>query len=185
VRRHAKAILAHSAVDLFPEEIIAGDDEDLLSLVVVLGELNIRLRDLDCNGDWGAEFERWRAWRAAALTSSLGDSFFCRGAGDFIASLRALSVELTTSVANIDRSFGDNRSPSSCISPTLSAFVARGFAGAFAVFDLAATVALAVFAVIDFCSFDFGDRSSLSCVTVAGEHVEVEVMAARTKSAVA
>lgn len=102
-----------------------------------------------------------------------------------MASLRALSAELTTSVANIDRSFGDKRSPFSCISASFSTFTARDFAGAFALFTLSATVAFGVFVATGFGPLVFGDKRSLSCVTVVGEHVEVEVTAARTKSAVA
>jgi len=51
VRRHAKATLAHSAVDLCPEEVTEADDEDLICLVDILGELDTRLRDRGCNGD--------------------------------------------------------------------------------------------------------------------------------------
>jgi hypothetical protein len=189
-RRQAKEILAHSAVDLFPEEVKEDKDEDLLSPVETLGEVDILLRDLGCIGDCGTELDRRSDFWKEDLTSSLADSFFRKGAGALIASLRALSAELMTSVASIDRSFGDNLSPSPCASPSLSAaVVARGFAWLVVLFDLPPTGALEAFPEMerasDFEPLTFGSRRSLSCFTVAGEQVDVEVTASRMKSAVA
>ena len=101
-RRHANAIRAHSAVDLLADVTMDGEDDDLLRTVETLGEGEILFGDLDWRGDCGAESERRRTLFADALTNFFAaDSFLCRGAGALIDSLRALSVELTTSVASM------------------------------------------------------------------------------------
>jgi hypothetical protein len=115
----------------------------------------------------------------------LEESFFDEAAGDLIASLRALSVALITSVANIDRSFGDNWFPCSCAF-SFSAFLTRGFAGVFIPFPpgvfeaFSGTATVAVFE-----PFDFGSKRSFRIVAVAGEQVDVDATAARIESAVA
>lgn len=72
----------------------------------MLGELETRLRERGWRGDWGMELERRRVLRADALTRSFADSLRLTGAGVFIASVRAFRVAFMTSVARIERSFG-------------------------------------------------------------------------------
>lgn len=107
-RRQANATLAHSAVDLCPGEVMEDNDGDRLGFIDMFGELDIRLRDRGCKGDCGIEFDRRSVLRAEALSKSLEDSFARMGLGALMASVRALRVPLMTSVASIDRSFGDN-----------------------------------------------------------------------------
>jgi hypothetical protein len=188
VRRHAKAMRAHSAVDLLPDVMIDGEDDDLLSPPETLGEGEIRFGDLGCSGDCGAEVERRRDLCAEALTSSFeADTFFCSGIGALIDSLRALRVELTISVANMDCSFGDSRSPFSYFPSSFTAF-ARDFTLVFVLFNFVEAVGFELFAGIDptsdFGAPEFGNRSSVSSATVAGEQVVVEATAARIDSAV-
>lgn len=85
------------------------EEEDLLSRVDMLGELDIRFRDRGCNGDGGNEFDRRSAFLAEALIRSFEDPCLRIGlaAGALMASLRVLRVELIISVANIDLSLGD------------------------------------------------------------------------------
>jgi len=85
-------------------------DEDLLVLVVIVGELETRFRDRGCSGDCGVELDRRSVLRAEAFTRSFDDSFFLNPTGVLIASVRDLRVALITSVANIDLSFGDKPS---------------------------------------------------------------------------
>jgi hypothetical protein len=101
---------AHSAVGRHPEEVVDEDEEDLLSRVVILGELATLFRDRGCKGDCGNEFERRSAFLAEGLTRSFEDPWRPTGptAGDLIASLRVLRVALIISVANMDLSFGDS-----------------------------------------------------------------------------
>ena len=192
-RRHAKARRAHSAVDLCPDIVIEAEDEDLLGLEDMLGEVDTLFSDLGCNGDCGAEFERMSGLRAVPLMRSREDA--CRrtelDVGAFMTSLRDLSVALMTSVAKIDLSFGDNWLAS--LNSVLSSFSANE------------TFLPLVFATADFVALDdsadfagffefparglgtiviFGNRRSLSIVAVAGVHVVVEPTAARIESAV-
>lgn len=103
-----------------------------------------------------------------------------------IESVRAFSVAFTISVANIDRSFADNRSPSSCMSSFLAALV-RGFATALVLFTFVDTIVFEFLEGFDLSSAfkptGFGSSRTLSSVTVAGKHVDVEVTAARMESA--
>ena len=75
-RRQAKATRAHSAVDLCQDVVIEAEDEDLLGLEDMLGEDDTRFSDLGCNGDCGAEFDRWSGLRDVALIMSFDDA--CR-----------------------------------------------------------------------------------------------------------
>lgn len=192
-RRQAKARRAHSAVDLCPDVVIEAEDEDLLGLEDMLGEVDTLFSDLGCNGDCGAEFERMSGLRAVPLMRSREDA--CRRTelddGAFIASLRDLSVALIISVAKIDLSFGDNWLSS--LDSVLFSFSANE------------TFLPLVFAPVGFVALDdsadfdgffefpakglgaigvFGNRRSLSIVAVAGVHVVVELTAARIESAV-
>ena len=102
--------LAHSPVARCPEDVIDAEDEDLLSLVDILGELETLFKERGCNGEGGREFERRRAFLAEALIKSFDEACFRTGpgAGVLMASLRDFRAALITSVASIDLSFGDN-----------------------------------------------------------------------------
>lgn len=191
-RRHAKATRAHSAVDLYPDVVIEAEDEDLLGLEEILGEVDTRFNDLGCNGDCGAEFDRWSGFRVVDFIRSLEDA--CRrtgpAAGALIASPRDLSVALMTSVASIDLSFGDNWFSSLISFLSSSAanetFLPLVFAGAgFVVLEVIADFVgfLVVPAGIFGIGASFGNKRSLSIVDVAGVQVVVELTAARTESA--
>jgi hypothetical protein len=171
--------------------VIEAEEEDLLSRVDMLGELDTRFRDRGCNGDCGNEVERLTAFLAEALTRSFEDP--CRrielGAGDFMASLRVLRVALMISVARIDLSFGDNWFLFSPVSSSDAIFL---------VLDFGATdfAGLCFDDVIDFVGFfefvagvacwisALGSKRLLSSVAVAGVQVDVEPTAARIESAV-
>lgn len=177
-------------MDLCPDEDIDADELDLLCRFEISGELETRFRLRGCNGDMGIESERRRALRAEAFTRSLEESFF-RVAGALIASVRALSVALMTSVASIDLSFADSCSPSPCLfSWSAHSTFPLGFAGgAFTLFPLAAAVGFDVDFAIDFEAvgsgiIDFGNKRSESMVAVVGVQVDVELTAARIESAV-
>jgi hypothetical protein len=162
------------------------DEDDLLDRVDTEGELETRFKDLGCNGDWGIEFDRRSALRAEALIKSLADSFLRTGAGDLIASVRALSVALMTSVASSDRSFGDKCSSESVFPCSTLPF--RGFAvGVLVVLALDVSADLPDFlemaCVLVIGALGFGNKSSLSIVAIAGVQVDVEPIAARTESA--
>ena len=182
--KQVKATLAHSAIDLFPDDVIEADEADLLCLEDISGELDTRFRLRGCKGDRGIEFDLRRALRADALIRSFERSFF-RGAGALIASLRALRVALMTSVARIDRSFADKCSPSPCLpSPVNTSFFPLGFGGP----DFTPFLEAVVFAVgfaIPGSAVIFGNNRSLSIVAVVGVQVDVELTAARIESAVA
>jgi hypothetical protein len=186
-RRHAKATRAHSAEDLLPEAAIDGEDDDLLSPAEILGDGEILFGDRGCNGDCGAEDERRRALREDALSNSFAiDSFFCKASGAFMDSLRAFSVELTISVANMDRSFGDNCS--FCWISSSSAGFTRVLAVVLVPLGFVTGAVFELFVEINLSGLDppgFGNRRSLSSATVAGEQVAVELTASRTESALA
>lgn len=101
-------------------------------------------------------------------------------------SLRAFSVELTISVANMDRSFGDNCS--FCwISSSLAGF-ARVLAVVLVHLGFVSGAVFEFFVGINLSGFDppgFGNRRSLSSATVAVEQVAVELAAPRMESALA
>ena len=166
------------------------EEEDLLCLDDMSGELETRFRERGCNGDWGMEIDRRSVFLADDLTKSFEDACLRTGAGAgaLIASLRDLRVAFMTSVARIDLSFGDNCSPSSWISVSTTVFFVLVFAaGVLAVFVFGAVAAfVGFFAIVPvvFWPSDFGSKSSLSIVTVAGVHVDAERTAVRIESAV-
>jgi len=112
-------------------------------------------------------------------------------AGALMASLRDLSVALMTSVANIDLSFSDNWFSSLCSflfsCSANETFLPLVFAPVgFALVDSADFVGFLEFPNGAFnTAVGFGNRSSLSIVTVAGVQVDVELTAARIESTVA
>ena len=128
--------------------------------------------------------------RAEVLTKSLDDALRRTLSGTFIASVRALSVALITSVARIDRSLVDKQSSaSSCIFSWSTLLVREFVVGFFVVFKLAVAAVFVGFfevtGIFGFGTADFGRSKSLSVVTVSGVQVDVELTAARIDCTVA
>jgi len=187
-RRQAKLTRAHSAAARCPDVLIETEEDDLLNLEPILGELETRASALGCNGEFGNEVERRREPRADFLRASFAEAGLC-SVGVFIASLRAFRVELMTSVAKMYFSFEDNCCSVSTSLSCTGVFAPRvpALEGVFALdliavaFGLAAAVVLVddVEAVV----FDFGSKRSLRSVTIAGVHVVVDLTAVLMESA--
>lgn len=187
-RRQAKAILAHSALDLYPGDVTEADDEDLLILVEISGELETRLRERGCSGERGNELDRRIPLCAEAFNRSLEDGCRRIGGGALRASPKTLRVALMTSVASIDLSFGDSFSTCPGVFSTSTALPRWLFAGRVFVAFCLDVVGFGIFfellrSLIS-APLELGSRRSWSVVTVTGEHVDVEQTAARTESTV-
>ena len=175
---------------LYPETVEDDREDDRLLRVDMFGELATLFRDLGCRGDCGTELDRRSVFRVAAFTRSFEEACLrtvCAGA--LIASVRALRVAFMTSVASMDLSFGDSWSTCICMISWSSAFLARDLAAPAFGLIVAAEFAFVEFfefgIMLDFGMLGFGSKSSPSEMTVAGVHVDVDVMLSRTESAMA
>lgn len=188
-RRQANPVRAHSAAARCPDAVIEAEDDDLLALVPIFGELVTRVSALGCSGEFGKEVDRRREPRSFVLRISFEDAGRFSG-GCFIASPRALRVELMTSVARTYFSLG----VSCCCSGTTSFSCTGAFAPRLPILDgvFARDFAVIAFGLIaDFVSvdevggggFDFGRSKSLRSVAIAGVHVDVDFTALLMESA--
>lgn len=189
-RRQAKLTRAHSAAARCPDAVIETEEEeeDLLGLEPILGELATRVSGLGCSGEFGKDVDLRREPRADVLRASFEETGR-RIDGAFIASPSALRVELMTSVAKIYFSLGDNCCWVSTSVSCTSVFAPRvpALEGVF-VLDLVAVAFdfTPTFVFVDeaeVCVFGLGRSRSLRSVAIAGVHVVVDFTALLMESA--
>lgn len=169
-----------------PDPIDDTKDEDRLESMPILGVLDTLCSDRGCNGDCGSEFDLRRALRADSFTSSWDDCRCRTGVGILMGALSAFSVALITSVANIPFSLDDNCTSFfppfrlvGAVFPALTPFDSVEdpftnplFAPDFEIDNFVVASSVAV-----------GSNKALRRVTVVAVHVDVEITATRTASA--
>ena len=164
--------------------MLEAEDDDLLSLLAIFGELATLFNDRDWSGVCGNELDRRNPFLAFDLIESLDDA--CRRIEHvvevLIASLSDLRVAFMTSVASMDLSLADNCSlqgVSSSMAVLLFALPVVGITGVF----FKNAVGLMVFFGAEISSSAFGISKLESKVVVVTVHADCDLIAARIESA--